>query len=1009
MRDASNTTGMIGVPWRALDIALWAVTGAGFLWLMTYALPRQPAYALFMNVLGISVFVLALLRAEWSLMLMTAVMPGITTITVTLFNRVQPSVQTGVFGPAALVPVMAFVLGVWARAWIGRQATAPLRLRPWLLGFLALSVVSALVTCWRYSNFWPLHGWTYVQHIVNVEGQLTFDACMRVVWALANYLSGPLLLLAVCHTAARARARAGAAWCWRTWLLRRILTPLWLGSAAPFLVGRYQAIDVWFGANRVYVWPWMNRINATFFDPNSLGAYLILMVPWALALVALAGSWRWRGLMLSGAGFVLGISATPWLGQRLGQMMPQHSMQAYVLIGAAWVLSSVALMYAGRHWLLALPVGVACGIVVRTSTVLAGHAGSRTAVLGMITAGVVALLLISLRGLLTLRLRVSARIMRLIIGLMFVLYAAAGLWVFYAGAPRVRTWLQNHPKTQNLPLVKRLNQLPLGSFKQLYRQIIVDRGPYALLALGMMREAPLTGMGLGAFLTELPNWKQRDNQVIYVPDTACNFYLQIGAEQGVIALAVMLALLASWWRMWWQAWQQPQARAFWLWIGAGMASMLAMFIFGMHTLASEIQALFWLYMAQVCVVSTAAPRRWDSRYRWLLCALIGIVITVQTAAQLSLAAQQRAFGWRHSAGFYPVETHGTLPVRYTQQHASEHVSCDGLQFVQPWACFHANITGAPVQVTFSLGLVRTNVIAADNAWHTLILPVPESMLGQTLEYQVATSRTWTGRELGLNYDTRALGVALQPAAWESSSGLFDRETWQNDGSSMAGREFRWSGSTVRMLLDARQPFVRLPVLVPHPDVAANPVTLTYTFNGTVLTSVTYRAQGWYHEILFLRTQADVPAQGCLGISVSRTWRPAEHGMTDPRELGIAVGTPVALADTGFYDPEPWQAQFTYAWAGAAARWAHQAGSNGVINLQCLLSHPDIAQRPVTLRVWAPGLPEYRASISNDGWHACALHGEPLRWYDLNGAVDRTWQPSAHGSHDTRTLGFGVRR
>lgn len=1008
MDERSTRTGMLGMPGRALDGALWLATSAGFLWLMATALPRQPAFALFMSVLGVTIFILALLRAHWSLMLMIAVIPGITTITVTVFNRWQPSAQTGVFGPAAYVPVMAFVLGVWARAWIYREEPAPSRLRPWLLAFLALSVLSALMTSWRYADFWPLYNRPYLEQTVNVEGHLAGEAMRRVVWTLVNYLSGPLLFLAVCHVVARARRRAGVAWNGHAWLLRHVLVPLWMGSAAPFLVGRYQTLDVWFGANRVYVWPWMNRINATFFDPNALGAYVTLIVPWLLALACLVGARRWQAFVCSVAGVIAGILLLPWLNRQLSALVPMHGTAAYLTILGAWLAAGVTLWYADRRWGLALPVGLACGMAVRMSAVLAGHAGSRTAVLGMIVTGVAAVLLLSLQGLLKLRPLVSPRALRLIVGSVSIVYVAIAVWLFYDGALRMRAWLQTHPVSSNLPLVKRLNQLPLGSLKQLYRQIMVDRGPHAILALGMLRDAPLTGTGLGSFLTELPNWKQRERQIIYVPDTACNYYLQIGAEQGIIALVVMLGVFGLWWRRWWQTWQQRSARWYWLWIGAGMVSMLTVFIFGMHTLAAEIQALFWLYMAQVCVEEDTAPPPAPSRYLAVLWGLIVLIIIVQTAAQLSLAAQRTAFGWTKREGFYPPEAwaEAGLQIRHTHRHASERIGCDGISFIQPFACLHPDISNMPVTVSFTLGASTTNLLVADHEWHQVILSVPFECVGRALEYAIHVDRTWTGRDAGLNTDTRPLGVTLQAHAWLDTAGMYAAERWQDDGSPMAGRDYRWTSAQAQVLVPAPQPFLRMPVLVAHPDITTQPVTVTWFINGLLATNTAYATPGWREELFFVPDTPVPVGRAHLALRVNRTWTPADYGKDDTRSLGVAIGTPLTVPDTGFYHAESWNDQFQYKWAGRSACWAQRAESNGIIIVEVLITHPDVSSRPV--RFTLDGASPAVFTVSNAAWHTVAVTGTPLRVHALRGAVDRTWRPREHGVDDDRELGFAVR-
>lgn len=1006
--NSKEKLGLLGLSGRWREGAAWFGTVVCFGWLMAYAMPRQPAFATGMSALFAVLFVLGLLRPEWSLMLMVASIPGITTSSVTVFSKVQPSLPLGVFGPAAYVPMMGFVLGVWGRALVKREETAPVSLRPWLMAFMGLSILSAVVTCWRYADFWPLMNRAYMEQTVNVEGLGASEAMRRVVWALANYLSGPLVFLAVAHVMWRVREGAGGEWNGLRWVFERILVPLWVGSAAPFLVGRYQTHDVWFGANKVYVWPWMGRINATLFDPNALGAYVILIVPWLLAIASLIAARSWWRIWLTVAGVGLGILGMPWANQVVSVVAGEHSAAMYTLLVMGWLGVGVALWYAEKAWWLLPLASVGLGMALRMSIVLAGHAGSRTALLGVLVMLIMALVFTSFQLVLHIRGKVSRRFLQAIVAGLIVAYALAGLWFFYEGAPALRAWLRRQPRLASLPLTKRLNQLPLGSFKHLYQQVIADRGPHAVIALAMLRDAPLTGTGLGSFLTELPNWKQRERVLIFVPDTACNYYLQIGAEQGVVVLAVVLGIFGLWWWQWWRVWQGGDARGFWTWVGAGMASMLAMFVFGMHTLAAEIQALFWLYMVPVCVGERGAAREQGSRFWPLIWALVIGIVVVQTVVQLSLAGQRRKFGWTKREGFYPVETWGPawLTVRHTREQASDRIQCEGLQFIQTFACLHPDITNNPVTVEFMLGAVCTNVVVRDRGWHQVGLRVPFEYVGQAVEYRIRVSRTWSGREAGVNKDARRLGVTLREGRWSGDVGLYETETWRAEGSWMDGQSYRWGGAQVAQLVNAPWAFVTLPVLVAHPDVTSHAVQVTLSVNGKVVQTNTYTAAGWYREHIFVGEERVSGDGVVLGVEVNRTWRPKEHGLRDERELGVALGTATPVADVGFYHVERWEDEFSYKWAGGEGVWAQRADSNGVVDVQVLVAHPDVAERPVRLRI--AGASYVEEVVTNAGWHTLRVTGMPLRLEKIEVRVDRTWRPRAYGMEDDRELGFAIR-
>jgi O-antigen ligase len=101
-----------------------------------------------------------------------------------------------------------------------------------------------------------------------------------------------------------------------------------------------------------------------------------------------------------------------------------------------------------------------------------------------------------------------------------------------------------------------------------------------------------------------------------------------------------------------------------------------------------------------------------------------------------------------------------------------------------------------------------------------------------------------------------------------------------------GGNFWWTDDESRFILPARTPWLVIRLWAHHPDIAERPVTVTLTTAcGTVLS-----------RELKNRRQVSVGIELPSGTStvdvtvrVSRTWRPADHGAEDRRQLGVAVG------------------------------------------------------------------------------------------------------------------------
>ena len=1047
MEPNTRQQGFLGIQPRWLDMAAWLFVLACMLVLAWWSVPRQMVFVLFMAATMLALFSLALARPVWSQCLLIALLPGVTTVSVTILNRLNThlftailnrpaqNVDVGVFGPLTLFLALAFVLGIWLRAWLRGEETAPNGLRVPLIVFAALTLLSALVSVWRYSDLWPIGNHPYCDQIINIKGDTAEHAMPTIVWTLANYVTGPLLFLALCHTAWHARRKSEDATTAPAWIARFIIAPILSGSLAPLFIGLYQIHDVWFGANKVYVWPWMKRINATFFDSNALGSFVLLFVPWVLMAVGFMASkvkWRWTvGLpllcaavgawMLQDRYAFLFTILPDWLQRLTWLVRPswllKHSMQMRLCVLAGVVVVIAGACAALRHWraLLGLLTGLLAVAFIGTSIQLTMHAGSRTAIAGVVCIGAISLLFMLVGTVRRAQGRVPPWLYRALMAAVVVLYCGLGVHVFYRDLPMVRDKLV--AKYPTLPFTKRIATMPLGSATVIYNQIVKDRGPYARLALHMMGDVPLTGVGLGCFVTELQNWKREIGETIYVPDTACNYYLQVGAEQGLIGLVAALAIFWCWWLQWWRAMRDRGARSFWAFIGAGMAGMMLMFLFGMHTLAHEICCLYWVFVAQpfVAVAASGAPRR-RVTYVWLVVLIVcGIYVSV-AATQLSLTSQRARFGWTKREGFHAVENwrqgRGSLKIRHTREHATDMISADGLIYRQTWSCLHPDITTRPVRVTFTLGDTVTNVVVADNEWREWRVAVPWQQYHSSVRYEIVADRTWKGEDRGGTGDTRQIGVTLQVnSSWLDARGMFDQETWATDGGVMSAKPYRWSSASGEVLVRNPQAYLRVPVMVGNPDVTGTPVVATFSINGCAATSVVYRAPGWYVETLCVRSAMCSNPPGdymVLGVGVNRTWHPADFGINDTRNLGVAIGPTEQLSDIGFSKMEKWQTLFNYKWAGAEARWTQRADSAGTLVVQYMLSHPDIATHPVKLSLCINGRPAYDVVSTNAGWCAIELAGTPAAWNEIEAKVDHTWKPSAHGLNDERTLGFAVK-
>jgi len=865
-----------------INILVWLTLFAGFVLLMDWSIPRQITFLVFMISLVTVIILLSQFKPNLAVFLTILVIPGITTSSLTLFNKISNGPDVGVFGPAALFPALALIFGIWLRTLYRKEKIAINPLTKILLFFVGISAASVLSALWRYSNFWPFN--FFIDPAVNVEGSLFSSVYPNLIWTFVNYFTGPFLMLALCQTAWISRQKKEKQFNAQKWILIFIVLPVFLGCLAVFYVGWIQTSDVWFGANKFYVWPWVNRINATFVDPNALGSFVILIVP--------------------------------------------------------WILASIFLLISFRRWL-AFPGIIFAGFLLWRCGSLISHSGSRISILGIIIIFMITIIF----GLLLILKRIKSKILfRISAGIVFLLYFSGSIWFFYY-SPKIVKHLEKKEVFKKSSLFERVKKLPLGSFKGIYNQVIKDRGANAELAVSMVKDVPLTGVGLGCFTTEDSNWKKKIKTIVYVPDTACNYYLQIASEQGIIGLFTILIFFGLWWKLLYKVWKTEPASGFWFFIGTGVATMMVIFIFGMHTLAHEIQCLFWIFLSlPVITFKPDSKQKISNKYLYILFLFICIIYFCQATSYLSLDKQKEKFGWKTKEGFYKWETWTKLRVRQTRKEANEAIVSKGIVFQQEWACLHPNITSDPVKITFQLGNFSTNFIVSDNEWKKLDIDVPFENFDKFINYKINVNRTWSGKEFNINDDKRKFGVALKESKWLKNKGLYSLETWQKDGCHASGKKYNWSKKQAKFLVNSKMPYYNFLIMAAHPDVTQTPVEVTLKFNNNIIDKIVLTNSFWYNKTYFVQPFLK-KEQLLVETDINRAWCPTNFGFIDSRELGIAIVVPELISDIGFYHQELWENKFQYRWAKNQARWAKKSNNDGKLVVDYLISNPDIKENP----------------------------------------------------------------
>jgi len=138
--------------------------------------------------------------------------------------------------------------------------------------------------------------------------------------------------------------------------------------------------------------------------------------------------------------------------------------------------------------------------------------------------------------------------------------------------------------------------------------LVAERVPYWMAGLGIIKEHPFAGVGVGRYLLVLPEFLRMHALTLHTPnESACNLFLQIWAETGLPGLLLFVWVMA---RSGITAWKSVrETEVFGSIAGMIVIVLIVLSLFGNHIAVPELAVLFWFcaaYVAQCCAASQAA-------------------------------------------------------------------------------------------------------------------------------------------------------------------------------------------------------------------------------------------------------------------------------------------------------------------------------------------------------------------------------------------------------------------
>lgn len=298
-------------------------------------------------------------------------------------------------------------------------------------------------------------------------------------------------------------------------------------------------------------------------------------------------------------------------------------------------------------------------------------------------------------------------------------------------------------------------------------------------ALRQASSHPLTGLGPGAFIIELPNDLRRHDLPHRNTDSAENYFLQVLAELGLIGL-----LLIAW--IFWEIGRRAAKglrksagadpdKEIRFGIIAAAAAILVNFFFHSYIGSFEVKFLFWFLVALIFLASQEKGEgleddRAGSKFKaalLLFCLLYGVLHFAFPGRSLSIEAFTNEFGVRQDFGLYPMEMDNRgVSFQWTRKSAGVAVPSLGKSLVVPLGIAHPQVGRQPVRVRISLAdrffnpkaLIK-EVMFEQKGWQDVLLEVPPAER-ETVHLVIETDRVWQPRKSGISADPRSLAVEL---------------------------------------------------------------------------------------------------------------------------------------------------------------------------------------------------------------------------------------------------------
>ncbi|MGB7297197.1 MAG: O-antigen ligase family protein [Candidatus Aminicenantales bacterium] len=298
-------------------------------------------------------------------------------------------------------------------------------------------------------------------------------------------------------------------------------------------------------------------------------------------------------------------------------------------------------------------------------------------------------------------------------------------------------------------------------------------------AVQMIKDYPLSGVGIGAFIIELPNYARTYGIPLRTTDSAENYFIQVFVELGIIGLFFAVWIFGLIFKRMRKGFDPDLSADGWKHIQIGVScGIISMFmIFLVHTFIGsyELKYTFWLLVAMLFVLNRSDAEAetkivFSKKFKFLGVILILIFTALQlwnSTHSLSLKHQNEVFKWDHNFGFYDIErTSAGKQFQWTKKNRGLTITVTKPVIEIPMMASHPDIRENPVKVQvylikdfFREKRLLDEITLRESSWKTYEYHLPDEVDTEVL-FLFKVSRTWNPRKMSGASDTRDLGVAL---------------------------------------------------------------------------------------------------------------------------------------------------------------------------------------------------------------------------------------------------------